>query len=151
MKSRLRPETSSVNPSSSSSLVCPHGLAANVREPILTCVICQRMPLFGASKRATNAVNAAAIVAGLIWSARPDRQTFKVVSTALPFLLKDILVIFWLCFKMGACLFVAELASTALAAGWLGVRGLGGWAQASWVAGRKQGERRRRPQKLAKR
>ena len=65
---------------------------------------------------------------------------------------------------MGACLFVAELASTALAAGWLGVRGLGGraqaswvagraggWAQASWVAGRKQGERRRRPQKLAKR
>jgi hypothetical protein len=73
------------------------------------------------------------------------------VSTALPFLLKDILVIFWLCFKMGACLFVAELASTALAAGWLGVRGLGGWAQASWVAGRKQGERRRRPQKLAKR
>ena len=37
---------------------------------------------------------------------------------------------------MGACLFVAELASTALAAGWLGVRGLGGRAQASWVAGR---------------
>lgn len=93
------------------------------------------MPLFGASRRVANAVNAAAIVVGLIWSARPDRQTFKVVSTALPFLLKDILVIFWLCFKMGACLFVAELASTALAAGWLGVRGLGGRAQAAGQLG----------------
>ncbi len=37
------------------------------------------------------------------------------------------------CLKMGACLFAVELASTALAAGWLGVSGLGGWAQAGWV------------------
>lgn len=37
------------------------------------------------------------------------------------------------CLKMGACLFVAELASTALAAGWPGMSGLGVWAQAGWV------------------
>ena len=38
------------------------------------------------------------------------------------------------CFKMGACLFVAELASTTLAAGWLGASGLGGWVQAERAA-----------------
>ena len=51
------------------------------------------MPLFGASRRVANALNAAAIVAGLIWSDRPERQTFKVVSTIASFPLKDILVI----------------------------------------------------------
>lgn len=41
------------------------------------------------------------------------------------------------CLKMGACLFVAELASTALAAGWPGVSGLGvaaaGYSWRLWV------------------
>jgi hypothetical protein len=33
---------------------------------------------------------------------------------------------------MGACLFVADLASTALAGGWLGVSGLGGVVKKQW-------------------
>ena len=45
----------------------------------------------------------------------------------LPHPLNECGVTGWMfaCLKMGACLFVAELAATALAAGWLGTNGLG--------------------------
>ena len=76
-----RPDVSSLKIASSSSFVRAIGRASAIKEPNLVCVIFQRLPSPGASRRAANAANASAIVFGLISSVLPATWILNVVST----------------------------------------------------------------------